>query len=127
MNKSMNMLLGIMASIIVTSLAINPVMAESTITLESDKKIFEPTSRIFLTGTVDPGDKFYDPVMLTVYDANGNAILNAKSTIDNDNQFSALITGPLGSFDEGLYIIEATHTSTTESTGIAIGITDRTS
>ena len=83
--------------------------------------MFDPTARIFLTGTIDTGDEFYEPVRLAVYDSNDNVIVHAKSVV-NDNEFFDLITGPLGSFDEGIYVIEATHPSTTKPSTSVIEI-----
>jgi len=96
--------------------------AESDITLEIDKTKFEPTSRIFVTGTIDPGIQFYEPVEIVMYDPNGDSIIHIQSMIDDNNQFVALITGPLGSFDLGVYTIVATHPSTTDTANIVIEI-----
>ena len=56
MNNKLKKLCMIIVSIIITSsFSYGYALAESEITLVSEKTIFEPTARIFLTGTVDPG------------------------------------------------------------------------
>ena len=112
----------IVSSIIITSsLSYSYALAESDITLVSEKNIFEPTARIFLTGTVYPGDAFYELVTIAVYDSKGVEIIQQQSNVE-DGKFSALITGPLGSFDNGVYRIEASHVSATNKASIVIGI-----
>ncbi|MCV0401346.1 MAG: hypothetical protein K5777_05145 [Nitrosopumilus sp.] len=124
MNKKLNLVhMAIISMVIATSLLCGTVYAESEITLVSEKSIFEPTARIFLTGTVDPGDQFYEPVTITVYDMNGDEIIQVQSPVE-DNAYSALITGPLGSFEKGVYGIESTHVSATNVANIVIGIDD---
>ena len=122
MNNKLNKLSMIIVSIIITSsLGYGYASAESEITLVSEKTVFEPTARIFLTGTVDPGDAFYDLVTIIVYDSNINPIIQEQSSVE-DGKFSTLITGPLGSFDKGVYGIEASHVSATNKALIVIGI-----
>lgn len=124
MKNNLNKLSIIVAAMMLTiPLSCGTALADSEITLTSEKTVFEPTARIFLTGTVDPGDEFYEPVTITVYDMMGNTIIQSQSEVE-DNQFSALITGPLGSFDTGIYGIEATHVSTANKASIVIGIDD---
>ena len=123
MNKKLHPLFFAIALATTLLLTSSPAMAESGITLESEQTTYEPTARIHLTGTLDPGDYFYEPVRLTVYDASGNELVHAKSIVD-DEQFSVLITGPYGSFDEGTYMIEATHVSTMESANVEIEISN---
>ena len=124
MNNKLNKLSMVLLSIIITSsLSTGYALAESEITLVSEKTVFEPTARIFLTGTVDPGDAFYELVTIIVYDSNGNEIIQGQSSVE-DGKFSALITGPLGSFDKGVYGIEASHVSATNKAIIVIGIND---
>ncbi|MCV0411342.1 MAG: hypothetical protein K5783_10955 [Nitrosopumilus sp.] len=111
-----------LASVLVLIISYDGAFATSEITLDVDKTKFEPTSRIFVTGTIDPGIQFYEPVEIVMYDPNGNAIIHIQSTINENNQFSALITGPLGSFDSGVYGIVATHTSTNDIATVVIEI-----
>ena len=122
MNNKLNKLSMIIVSIIITSsLSYGHALAESEITLVSEKAVFEPTARIFLTGTVDPGDDFYELVTISVYNSKGIEIIQEQSSVE-DGKFSALITGPLGSFDKGVYGIEASHVSATSKASIVIGI-----
>ncbi|WP_016940063.1 hypothetical protein [Candidatus Nitrosopumilus sediminis] len=124
MNNKINKLSMIIVSIIIaSSLSHGYALAESEITLVLEKTVFEPTARIFLTGTVVPGDAFYELVTIVVYDSNGNKIIQDRSNVE-DGKFSALITGPLGSFDKGVYGIEASHVSATNKALIVIGIND---
>lgn len=96
MNNKLNKLSMIVASIIITSsMSYGYALAESEITLVSEKTVFEPTARIFLTGTVDPGDAFYELVTISVYNSKGVQIIQKQSIVEDGN-FSALITGPLG-------------------------------
>lgn len=126
MNNKLNKLCIIVASIvIVSSLGYGNAFATSEITLVSEKTVFEPTARIFLTGSVDPGDKFYEPVTIIVYDANGDEIIQIQSDVE-DNQFTALITGPLGSFEKGIYNIESSHVSAINTDNIVIEIDELT-
>ena len=124
MNNKLKKLSIVVASIIITSsLSFDYALAESEITLVSEKIIFEPTARIFLTGTIDPGDAFYELVTIIVYDSNGNEIIQDQRNVE-DGKFSALITGPLGSFDKGVYGIEASHVSASNKALIVIGVND---
>ena len=124
MNNKQNKLGIIVASlVIVSSLGYVDAFAESEINLVSEKTVFEPTARIFLTGTIDPGDYFYEPVSIVVYDSNADEIIQIQSDVE-DNQFSALITGPKGSFETGIYAIEASHVSATNTAKVVIGIDD---
>lgn len=122
MNNKLKKLNMIAASIIITSsLSYGYALAESDITLVLEKTIFEPTARIFLTGTVDSGDVFYELVTIAVYNSKGVEIIQEQSDVE-DGKFSALITGPLGSFDKGVYRIEASHVSATNKASVVIGI-----
>lgn len=108
--------------IIVSTMTYGYAMATSEITLNTDETVFEPTSRIFLTGTVDPQNQFYEPVEIVIYDDNGNPIAYSQSKIDYKNEFSALVIGPLGSFDLGEYKIEASHPEALDSASIVVDI-----
>lgn len=124
MNNKQNNLGIVVASIVIaSSLGYGDVFAESEITLVSEKTVYEPTARIFLTGTIDPEDYFYEPVSIVVYDSNADEIINVQSNVE-DNQFSALITGPKGAFESGIYVIEASHVVATNTAKVVIGIDD---
>ena len=109
-------------SITIASLLSASASMSYAITMTSDKTVLPPTARIFISGTVDPGDEFYEPVMITVYDQSGNEIIKKQSLVDDDNHFSELLTGPLGSFDTGVYTIEASHVSSPHIASIVIGV-----
>lgn len=109
-------------AIIVSTMTYGYAMATSEITLNTDETVFEPTSRIFLTGTVDPQNQFYKPVEIVIYDNNDRPIIYSQSKVDYNNEFSSLMTGPLGSFDLGEYRIEANHPAAPNSASILVDI-----
>lgn len=120
-NKQYKLGIIVASMVIASSLGYENAFAESEITLVSEKNVFEPTARIFLSGTIDPGDNFYEPVSIIVYDSNMDEIIQVQSDVE-DKQFSALITGPMGSFETGIYGIEASHVSATNTAKVVIGI-----
>jgi|GEM_PF-5363477 len=123
MNNKLNKLSILVVSLTASALGCGDALAESGITLVSEKTVFKPTTRIFLTGMVNPDDVFYEPVSITVYDVNGNEIIHVPSDVE-DNHFTALITGPLGSFKKGMYVIEASHVSATNTAKVVISMDD---
>ena len=126
MNNKLNKSCIIVVSVVIAStLGYGDALAESEINLVAEKTVFEPSARIFLTGTVDPEDAFYEPVSIIVYDVNGNEIIHVKSDVDYKH-FAALITGPLGSFEKGMYVIEASHVSAINTAKVVISIDDLT-
>ncbi|AFS81101.1 hypothetical protein NKOR_06090 [Candidatus Nitrosopumilus koreensis AR1] len=111
----------VLIATIVSTMTYGYAMA-AEITLSTDETVFEQTSRIFLTGTVDPQNQFYEPVELVIYDKDDTPIMYSQSKIDYNNEFSALITGPLGSFELGEYKIVANHPAASNSASIVIDI-----
>lgn len=124
MNKKSNLVCLTLSSVLISTLLLHgTVFAESEITLVSEKTVFEPDARIFLTGNIDPGDQFYESVTITVYDQNDDEVIQVQSPVIN-NGYSALITGPLGSFETGIYKIESSHVSATNVASIMVEIDD---
>lgn len=107
-------------SVLLFSSYIIPVFA---ITLETSSLSYGSADRMFLKGTIDPENKFYEPVILNVFN-NGEKIIQMQSDIV-ENSFTALITGTRGSFDPGFYSVEASHSSTTETASVLIAVVER--
>lgn len=121
-NSTTKTCLCVLIAIIVSTTTYGYAMAASEITLNTDETVFEPTSRIFLTGTVDPQNQFYEPVEIVIYDRYNNPIIYSQSKVDYNNEFSSLVTGSLGSFDLGEYRIEASHPAASNSASIVVDI-----
>ena len=110
--------------VIAFAIPMDDALASSEMSLETDNTIFEPTSRIFVSGTLESNDKFYEPVLISVTDASGMPLIYSQAYVDENNAFYALITGPLGYFEEGAYTIDATHPSSEIPASISIEVVD---
>ena len=106
---------------LVVLFCISSIIPSFAITLESYDSTYEPAARIFLKGTIEPENDFYKPVILNVFNSEGGKIIQMQSHIV-ENTFTSLITGPKGSFEPGIYTIEASHSSLNSTASIIITI-----
>lgn len=106
---------------LVALFGISSIIPSFAITLESYDSIYDPAARIFLKGTIEPEDDFYKPVILNVFNNDGDKLIQMQSDIV-ENTFTSLITGPKGSFEPGTYTIEASHSSLNNTASIVITI-----
>ena len=91
-------------------------LAFAEISLSSYDSTIGPIDRLLIMGTIDGDIQSFHPIKLIVYDPLGNIVFQPNVPINGDGEFKYLITPPLPSFDDGIYIVEASHKDLKEKT-----------
>jgi len=85
---------------------VSQAFAAFTITMETDKDIYDHSSVITVTGQAEPVDPEGSDVSIQVFAPNGNLVYVAQVSVNNDGNFSTTInTASLKS--DGTYMIKA--------------------
>jgi len=96
--------------------------AAFTITMETDKDVYDHSSVITVTGQVEPVDPEGSEVSIQVFAPNGNLAYVAQVSVNSDGNFSTTInTASLKS--DGTYMIKAQYGKLTDVT-VSIELTD---
>lgn len=101
-----------------------PSFAEDSIEIFTLNSEIYPTEDVFVSGFVSV-DSFYKPVILEVYDPNGDLLYNPHVNFDEQGQFNWLIHPPLGKFEtQGEYTIVARHEEMTKTSEIHFTVSE---
>ena len=99
----------LLGGLMVVTSTIIPSFAEDTIEIFTLNSEIYPTEDVFVSGFVS-AQSFYKPVILEVYDPDGNLLYNPHVNFNEQGQFNWLIHPPLGKFEvQGEYTIVARH------------------
>lgn len=107
-----------LGGLILISSIMNPCFAEDTIQIFTLNSEIHPTDDVFVSGFVST-ESFYKPVILEVYDPNGELLYNPSVNFNDQGQFNWLIHPPLGKFEtQGTYTIVARHDETQKTSEV---------
>jgi len=97
--------------------------AATTITIETDKNVYDHSSVITVTGTVDPVDQNEVPVTIMLVNQYTSIVVIAQLDVNNDGSWSGQIhLNPANSLmsEDGVYEIRAQYGSTKITTSIEL-------
>ena len=97
--------------------------AATTITIETDKDVYDHSSVITVTGTVDPVDQNEVPVTIMLVNQYTSIVVIAQLDVNNDGSWSGQIhLNPANSLmsEDGVYEIRAQYGSTKITTSIEL-------
>ena len=122
----------LVAALIITGTCFTSQAFAGSITVETDSDVYDHSSLITITGTVDTIDKNEIPVIIMIIAPNGNIAHIAQISLNSDGTFSAEINTASKSMENnGTYQIQVSYTpfdaamsvelvSTTETAGTAL-------
>jgi len=97
--------------------------ATTTITIETDKSVYDHTDTITITGTVDPVDENEIPVTIMLVNQYTSIVVIAQIDVNNDGSWSGQIhLNPANSLmsEDGVYEIKAQYGNTKITTSIEL-------
>jgi predicted secreted protein with PEFG-CTERM motif len=122
MNKHV-LFVAIAISILAGTGIVSQAYAAFTITMETDKDVYDHSSVITVTGTVDPVDENEVPVTIMLVNQYTSIIVIAQLDVNNDGSWSGQIhLNPANSLmsEDGVYEIRAQYGSTKITTSIEL-------
>ena len=124
MNRFMNKIIFlVLTTTIITSVDI--VYAEDKIEIFTLNSQISTTDDILVTGFVN-AESSYKPVILEVYDPNGDLLYRPDVYFNDNGQFSWLFHPPLGKFDlTGTYTIIASHKEISETAELKFTVNEK--
>ena len=122
MNKHV-LFVAVAISILAGTGIVSQAYAAFTITMETDKDVYDHSSVITVTGTVDPVDENEIPVTIMLVNQYTSIIVIAQLDVNNDGSWSGQIhLNPANSLmsEDGVYEIRAQYGSTKITTSIEL-------
>ena len=122
MNKHV-LFVAVAISILAGTGIVSQAYAAFTITMETDKDVYDHSSVITVTGTVDPVDENEVPVTIMLVNQYTSIIVIAQLDVNNDGSWSGQIhLNPANSLmsEDGVYEIRAQYGSTKITTSIEL-------
>ena len=122
MNKRV-LFMAVAISILAGTGIVSQAYAAFTITMETDKDVYDHSSVITVTGTVDPVDENEVPVTIMLVNQYTSIIVIAQLDVNNDGSWSGQIhLNPANSLmsEDGVYEIRAQYGSTKITTSIEL-------
>jgi len=122
MNKRV-LFVAVAISILAGTGIVSQAYAAFTITMETDKDVYDHSSVITVTGTVDPVDENEVPVTIMLVNQYTSIIVIAQLDVNNDGSWSGQIhLNPANSLmsEDGVYEIRAQYGSTKITTSIEL-------
>jgi predicted secreted protein with PEFG-CTERM motif len=122
MNKHV-LFVAVTISILAGTGIVSQAYAAFTITMETDKDVYDHSSVITVTGTVDPVDENEVPVTIMLVNQYTSIIVIAQLDVNNDGSWSGQIhLNPANSLmsEDGVYEIRAQYGSTKITTSIEL-------
>ncbi len=122
MNKHV-LFVAVAISILAGTGIVSQAYAAFTITMETDKDVYDHSSVITVTGTVDPDDENEIPVTIMLVNQYTSIVVIAQLDVNNDGSWSGQIhLNPANSLmsEDGVYEIKAQYGSTKITTSIEL-------
>ena len=117
----------LVAILIITGTCFTSQAFAASITVETDSDVYDHSSLITITGTVDPVDPNEVPVIIMVIAPNGNIAYVDQISLNSDGTFSAEIStaGNLMK-DNGTYQIQVSYSAVDATTSVELTTTTAT-
>jgi len=122
MNKYV-LFVAVAISILAGTGIVSQAFAATTITIETDKSVYDHTDTITITGTVDPVDENEIPVTIMLVNQYTSIVVIAQINVDIDGSWSGEIhLNPANSLmsEDGVYEIRAQYGSTKITTSVEL-------
>ena len=117
----------LVAALIITGTCFTSQAFAGSITVETDSDVYDHSSLITITGTVDTIDKNEIPVIIMIIAPNGNIAHIAQISINSDGTFSAEINTASKSMENnGTYQIQVSYTPFDATTSVELVSTNET-
>ena len=117
----------LVAILIITGTCFTSQAFAASITVETDSDVYDHSSLITITGTVDPVDPNEVPVIIMVIAPNGNIAYVNQISLNSDGAFSAEIsTASKLMKDNGTYQIQVSYSAVDDTTSVELTATTET-
>ena len=114
----------LVAALIITGTCFTSQAFAASITVETDSDVYDHSSLITITGTVDPVDPNEVPVIIMVIAPNGNIADVAQISLNSDGTFSAEISTESKLMrDDGSYQIQVSYNQVDATTSVELTVT----
>ena len=117
----------LVAALIITGTCFTSQAFAGSITVETDSDVYDHSSLITVTGTVDPVDPNEVPVIIMVIAPNGNIAYVDQISLNSDGTFSAEISTESKLMrDDGSYQIQVSYNQVDATTSVELTVTTAT-